>query len=88
VWSTHRLLAAPAYNCVICVHQASPSTPVRVVGITEFPRAGEDLLVVPSEERAKSVLEGRSRRDTVQVARCPCCRHAVCALVPPREHAR
>jgi hypothetical protein len=47
--------------------QAGASIPVRVTGLSDFPRAGEDLLVVPSEEVAKGVVEGRKRRQEFQV---------------------
>ncbi len=47
--------------------QAAPSTPVRVVGISDFPKAGQDLLVVPTEDAAKGVIEGRTRRDVFRV---------------------
>lgn len=44
------------------VEVAHPGTPVRVLGMRGLPPAGEDLLVVESEERAKAVLEGRTRK--------------------------
>lgn len=49
------------------IKEAPPSTPVRVVGLTDFPKAGTDLLVVPSEDAAKGILEGRSRREVFHV---------------------
>ncbi|TMW68235.1 hypothetical protein Poli38472_007907 [Pythium oligandrum] len=39
--------------------QATPGTPVRVIGLKGLPNAGEPLLTVGSEERAKEVVEGR-----------------------------
>ena len=35
---------------------------MRIVGLRGLPAAGEDVLVVESEERAKAVLQGRERR--------------------------
>ena len=44
------------------VESALPGTPVRVLGLKGCPAAGSDLLVVESEERARSVVAGRQRR--------------------------
>lgn len=44
------------------VAEALPGTPVRVLGLKGVPPAGEDLLAVEDEERAKAVIEGRARR--------------------------
>lgn len=37
------------------------------MGISDFPKAGQDLLVVPNEDAAKGVIEGRTRRDVFRV---------------------
>lgn len=42
---------------------AEPSTPVEIIGLRAVPEAGVELLVVDSEERAKQVVEERSKRD-------------------------
>jgi translation initiation factor IF-2 len=44
------------------VESALPGTPVRVLGLKGCPAAGSDLLIVESEERARSVVAGRQRR--------------------------
>lgn len=36
--------------------------PVRILGFRAPPAAGDDILVVESEERAGAVIEGRARR--------------------------
>lgn len=50
------------------IKEAPPATPVRVTGLSDFPKAGEDLLVVDSEAAAKGVIEGRARRDIFKVS--------------------
>jgi translation initiation factor IF-2 len=50
------------------VREALPGTPVRILGLRGAPAAGEDLLVVPSEEAGKAVLEGRARRAAAKAA--------------------
>ena len=64
---TSRVAVLGCVCSCVCRCQAGPSTPVRVVGLHDFPKAGEDLLTVPNEERAKGVLEGRLRRDEIKV---------------------
>jgi len=46
--------------------EAGPAVPVRVSGMREMPRAGDELLVVPSEARAKEVVEFRLLRAEAQ----------------------
>lgn len=41
------------------VERAGVSTPVRVYGLHEVPKAGEEVIVVPNEERAAEVIEMR-----------------------------
>jgi translation initiation factor IF-2 len=52
------------------VEQAGPSEPVEVLGLSGAPEAGDDLVVVDSEARAREVTEYRSRkrRETRQAA--------------------
>lgn len=54
--------AAAAAFALETVDTAVPGMPVRVSGLKGIPPAGEDLLVVESEERAKAVIDGRKRR--------------------------
>jgi len=44
------------------VTSAKPTMPVRLVGLRDLPRAGDDLLVVNSEARAKEVSDFRQTR--------------------------
>jgi hypothetical protein len=44
------------------VEAAVPGQPVRIIGFKGLPLAGDDVLVVESEERARDVTEGRARR--------------------------
>ncbi|EOD09904.1 hypothetical protein EMIHUDRAFT_371788 [Emiliania huxleyi CCMP1516] len=46
--------------------EAGPAVPVRVSGMRVMPRAGDELLVVPSEARAKEVVEFRLLRADAQ----------------------
>lgn len=46
--------------------QATPSVPVRVSGLRELPRAGDELLVMPSEQRAREVCEYRLARASAE----------------------
>ena len=48
------------------IKRAGPSTPVRVSGFRELPRAGDEFLVVGSEARAREVCEYRKERRHVQ----------------------
>ena len=48
------------------IKHAGPSTPVRVSGFRELPRAGDEFLVVGSEARAREVCEYRKERRHVQ----------------------
>lgn len=42
--------------------QAGPSTPVEILGLQGVPKAGDDVVVVDSESRAREVCEFRRRR--------------------------
>src|SRR5690606_32137661 len=44
------------------VTEAGPSTPVEILGLDDTPNAGDDLLVVPDEKRAREVAEFRIQR--------------------------
>jgi len=44
------------------ITQAGPSIPVEILGLAGAPDAGEELLVVPDERRAKEVAEFRNHR--------------------------
>lgn len=44
------------------LHEAAPSTPVEMQGLSGVPTAGEPLIVVESEARAREVAEFRQRR--------------------------
>lgn len=47
------------------IHAAGPSLPVRINGLRELPSAGDELLVVQSEARAKEVAEFRKLKAEV-----------------------
>ena len=40
---------------------ATPSTPVRILGLRSVPVAGEELIVVESEVKARAITERRSK---------------------------
>ena len=44
------------------VAQAGPATPVEVIGLNGTPTAGDELMVVPTEARAREISEYRLRR--------------------------
>jgi translation initiation factor IF-2 len=50
-------------GALVDVQVALPGSPVRVLGLKGLPAAGEQLLVVDSEERAKAVIDGRQRKE-------------------------
>jgi translation initiation factor IF-2 len=41
------------------VKEAGPSTPVRIVGLSGVPLAGDELLVVKNEREAKQIVDHR-----------------------------
>ena len=61
-WGRVRLLANDRGETVKC---AGPSTPVEVLGLSAAPEAGDEMVVVESEARAREVAEyrGRKRRE-------------------------
>jgi translation initiation factor IF-2 len=46
---------------------ATPAMPVEVIGLQGTPAAGDDVVVVESEARAREIAEFRQRRDRLQV---------------------
>ena len=44
------------------VDHASPATPVEVLGLNGTPQAGDELMVVPDESKAREIAEFRERR--------------------------
>lgn len=44
------------------VEEAGPAVPVEIVGLNGTPTAGDDIYVVPSEQRAREIAEFRTRR--------------------------
>jgi translation initiation factor IF-2 len=50
------------------VKEAGPSTPVRIVGLSAVPLAGDELLVVKSEREAKQIVDHRLALDKEKAA--------------------
>ncbi len=46
------------------LQEAGPSTPVEVLGLQSVPNAGDDVIVVENESRAREVSDFRQRRQT------------------------
>jgi translation initiation factor IF-2 len=44
------------------VKEATPSTPVEILGFEDLPQAGDDFIVVEDEEKARKVAEYRQRK--------------------------
>ena len=53
-----------------------PAMPVEVLGLTGAPLAGDDLIVLESEGRAREIAEFRQRRKRTMAARRQPARHA------------
>lgn len=55
------------------VKEATPSTPVEIVGFEELPSAGDDFIVMEDEEKARKVAEYRQRKareaETAQITK-------------------
>ena len=49
---------------------AGPSTPVRLLGLRSMPVAGQELLSVTSEAKARQIAERRERTIALKAARC------------------
>lgn len=49
------------------IKAAPPSTPIEILGLSPLPEAGDDLIVVPDERKAKQIAEMRKdRRDAIR----------------------
>jgi translation initiation factor IF-2 len=57
------MIAAAAAAQITAVKEAPAGVPVRIMGFRDLPRAGDDVLVVESEERAKCMAELRTKRE-------------------------
>ncbi len=58
----------------VTLKEATPSMPVRIVGLSSVPEAGEELLVIENEREAKAIVEHRiaeQRREAGQAATAP-----------------
>ncbi|HEY4076919.1 MAG TPA: translation initiation factor IF-2 [Rhizomicrobium sp.] len=66
-WGKVRLLANERGEAV---KEAGPSTPIEVLGLSAAPEAGDEMVVVESEARAREVAEyrGRKRREQRQAS--------------------
>jgi len=55
------------------VKEATPSTPVEIIGFEELPSAGDDFIVMEDEEKARKVAEYRQRKareaETAQITK-------------------
>lgn len=58
-WGRIRCLRDTARNMI---SQATPAMPVEIEGLKGLPMAGDDIVVVESEERAKMLSEGRTKK--------------------------
>ncbi len=53
------------------VEEASPSTPVAILGLSQVPRAGDTFEVVPGEKAAKTLAEERAAKETAEARPTP-----------------
>lgn len=53
------------------LESAGPSTPVEVLGLTEPPMAGDTLFVVPSEKKAKEIIEYLQNKEVISRLQAP-----------------
>lgn len=58
-WGKIRCIRDMARNAI---SQATPAMPVEIEGLKGLPMAGDDIVVVESEERAKMLSEGRKKK--------------------------
>lgn len=61
-WGKIRCIRDTARNVI---SKATPAMPVEIEGLKGLPMAGDDIVVVESEERAKMLSEGRKRKKEI-----------------------
>jgi translation initiation factor IF-2 len=53
------------------IDSAAPATPIEITGLSEPPSAGETMFVVPSEKKAKEIVEYLQNKDMVSRLQAP-----------------